>query len=225
MVAIYIGGIDLSRIINSGQKAYEYMRDAICKGELKPGSPVTEKWLGENLSMSRTPVREAMIRLQSEGLITVINNRAIVTTVSPVDIYEIYQLRLLLEPHAAAICIDRVDKGKLKEIRDFTENLLANRNQTFSEDIHDLHSIIIDSTGNKRLIGIMRNLHYQIIRLLNATDEIPGRIPRSLEEHLQIVDAILAGDAVMAEQQMRCHLESNMKDTLDETNYHLIFKA
>jgi DNA-binding GntR family transcriptional regulator len=215
----------LSRIKNNGLKAYEYLRDAICKGELKPGSPVTEKWLGENLSMSRTPVREAMIRLQSEGLITVINNRAIVTTVSPVDIYEIYQLRLLLEPHAAAICIDRVDKGKVKEIRDFTQDLVAKHKRTFSDDIHDLHNIIIDSTGNKRLISIMRNLHYQIIRLLNATESIPGRIPRSLDEHLQIIDAILAGDRVLAEQQMRCHLESNMKDTLDETNYHLVFKA
>ena len=215
----------MSRIRNNGLKAYEYLRDAICKGELKPSSPVTEKWLGENLSMSRTPVREAMIRLQSEGLITVINNRAIVTTVSPVDIYEIYQLRLLLEPHAAAICIDRVDKGKVKEIRDFTQDLVAKHKRTFSDDIHDLHNIIIDSTGNKRLISIMRNLHYQIIRLLNATESIPGRIPRSLDEHLQIIDAILAGDRVMAEKQMRCHLESNMKDTLDETNYHLVFKA
>ena len=214
----------MSRSRNNGQKAYEYMRDAICKGELKPGSPVTEKWLGENLSMSRTPVREAMIRLQSEGLITVINNRAIVTNVSPVDIYEIYQLRLLLEPHAAAICIDRVDMGKLKEVRSFTEGLVAKGRETFTEDIHDLHSIILDSTGNKRLIVIMKNLHYQIIRLLNATGGIPGRIPRSLDEHLLIIDAILSGDPALAEKQMRCHLESNMKDTLDAANYHLIFK-
>ena len=186
----------MKKKINNGQVAYDYIRKAIYKADLKPGSHVTEKWLGENLNMSRTPVREAMIRLESEGLITVINNRAIVTTVSPVDIHEIFQLRLLIEPYAAAMCVNRVKKEKIMEIRKFTKKLLEQKKQTYAEDIHDLHRLIIESTGNRRLINIMNNLNNQIIRLLNPSGYIPGRVIRSLDEHLQIIDAILASDIV-----------------------------
>jgi DNA-binding GntR family transcriptional regulator len=101
--------------------------------------------------------------------------------------------------------------------------LLELHKQTYAEDIHDLHRIIIEATGNKRLINIMNNLNNQIIRLLNPSGYIPGRVMRSLGEHIQIIDAILAGDASMAEKQMRNHLESNMKDLMDAANFHYIF--
>jgi DNA-binding GntR family transcriptional regulator len=213
----------LRKKINNGQVAYDYIRNAIYKAVLKPGSHVTEKWLGENLKMSRTPVREAMIRLESEGLVTVINNRTIVTTVSPVDIHEIFQLRLLLEPYAAAMCVNHVKKEKVMEIRKFTKKMLEQKKQTYIEDIHDLHRLIIEATGNKRLINIMNNLNNQIIRLLNPAGYIPGRVIRSLEEHLQIIDAILAGNPSMAEKKMRYHIESNLNDLMDAANFHYIF--
>ncbi len=209
---------------NNGQVAYDYIRNAIFKSELKPGSPVTEKWIVDNLNMSRTPVREALIRLESEGLITVINNRAIVTTISPVDIYEIFQLRLLFEPFAASVCVKRIEKEKVKEIRKITVKLLEQKKQVYTNDIHDLHRLIIDSTGNKRLIGIMNKLDNQSIRLLNPAGYIPGRINRSLEEHIEIIDAILAENPAMAEKKMRNHIESNMGDLLAATNFQYIFK-
>ena len=215
---------NLKKTANNAQIAYGYIRDAIFTGEIKPGSAVTEKWLGEHLQMSRTPVREAMIRLQYEGLITVINNRAIVTTISPVDIQEIFQLRLLIEPQAAAICVQRIEKEKMTEIRRFTEGLLKTKSQAYSSDIHDLHRVIIEATKNKRWITVSDYLRNQIIRLLTASENIPGRIARSLEEHLLIIDAIIAGDPLMAESRMRGHIESNMNDMLDTTNFHFIFK-
>ncbi len=209
---------------NNVKIAYDYIRNAIYKSDLKPGSPVTEKWLVDNLDMSRTPVREALIRLESEGLITVINNRAIVTTVSPVDIHEIFQLRLLLEPYAAAVCVNRIKKEDLLEIKKITKKLLEQKKQPYTENIHDLHHLIIEATGNRRLITIMNNLNNQIVRLLNPSEYIPGRVNRSLEEHLQIIDAILSGDPVMASNKMRYHIESNMHDLMDTANYHHIFK-
>lgn len=215
---------NVKKIVNNVQIAYKYIRDAIFSGEIKPGSSVTEKWLGEYLNMSRTPVREAMIRLQYEGLLTVINNRATVTTISPVDIQEIFQLRLLLEPQAASICVHRIEKEKMMEIRRFTGGLLERKSQTYSSDIHDLHKVIIESTKNKRWITVSNYLQNQIIRLLNMSEHIPGRITRSLEEHLLIIDAIIAGDSLMAESHMRSHIESNMNDMLDAANFHFIFK-
>jgi DNA-binding GntR family transcriptional regulator len=215
---------DLKKKPSSNQIAYEFITDAISRGELKPGASITEEWIGSQLSMSRTPVREAIIRLQIDGFITVVNKRAMVTPISPVDIQEIFQLRLLLEPYAAAACIDLIDREQIIEIQKFTKELSQKNNVAFSINVHDLHNLIIESTRNKRLIAIVKNLQGQITRLLNASGQIPGRIAHSLEEHLVIIDAILAGNRSMAESSMRDHLQSNMNDMLDAGNFRFIFK-
>jgi DNA-binding GntR family transcriptional regulator len=214
----------LKKTTNSNQIVYEFITDAISRGELKPGVSITEEWLGSQLNMSRTPVREAIIRLQADGFITVVNNRAMITPITPVDIQEIFQLRLLLEPYAAAACIGMIDKEKILEIQNFTEELHRKNDVKFSINIHDLHNLIIESTRNKRLIAIVKNLQGQVTRLLNVSGCIPGRIAHSLEEHLVIIDAILAGDRLSAEQSMRDHIQSNMNDILDAGNFHFIFK-
>jgi DNA-binding GntR family transcriptional regulator len=215
----------LKKTTNSNQIVYEFITDAISQGELKPGASITEEWIGSQLNMSRTPVREAIIRLQADGFITVVNNRAMITPITPVDIQEIFQLRLLLEPYAAAACIGMIDRGKVLEIQKFTKELYRKNNVTFSINIHDLHNLIIESTRNKRLIAIVKNLQGQVTRLLNVSGRIPGRITHSLQEHLVIIDAILAGDRLSAEQSMRNHIQSNMNDMLDAGNFHFIFKG
>jgi DNA-binding GntR family transcriptional regulator len=214
----------MKRTTSSNQIVYEFITNAISRWELKPGASITEEWIGNQLNMSRTPVREAIIRLQIDGFITVVNNRAMITPISPVDIQEIFQLRLLLEPYAAAACIGMIDKGKLLEVQEFTKELYRKNDVAFSISVHDLHNLIIESTRNKRLIAIVKNLQGQITRLLNVSGRIPGRIAHSLEEHLTIIDAILAGDRLMAENGMRNHIQSNMDDMLDARNFHFIFK-
>jgi DNA-binding GntR family transcriptional regulator len=214
----------LKKTTTRNQIVYEFITDAISRGELKPGASVTEEWIGSQLNMSRTPVREAIIRLQADGLITVVNNRAMITPITPVDIQEIFQLRLLLEPYAAAACIGMIDTGKVLEIQNFTKELYQKNDVTFSISIHDLHNLIIESTRNRRLIAIVKNLQGQVTRLLSVSGYIPGRIAHSLEEHLVIIDAILAGDRLSAEQSMRDHIQSNMNDMLDARNFHFIFK-
>ncbi len=209
---------------SSNQIAYEFITDAISRGELKPGASITEEWIGNQLNMSRTPVREAIIRLQIDGFITIVNKRAMITPINPVDIQEIFQLRLLLEPYAAGACIGMIDRDKVIQIQLFTKELCRKNDVTFSINIHDLHNLIIESTRNKRLIAISKNFQGQITRLLNVSGRIPGRIAHSLEEHLTIIDAILAGDRLMAESSMRNHIQSNMNDMLDAGNFHFIFK-
>ena len=214
----------MKKTANSNQIVYEFITDAISQGELRPGASLTEEWIGSQLKMSRTPVREAIIRLQADGFITVVNNRAMITPITPVDIQEIFQLRLLLEPYAAAACIGMIDREKVLETQKFTKELYRKNDVTFSINIHDLHNLIIESTRNRRLIAIIKNLQGQVTRLLKVSGRIPGRIAHSLEEHLAIIDAILAGDRLAAEQSMRNHIQSNMNDMLDAGNFHFIFK-
>lgn len=244
------------RKTNNTKIAYEFIRNAIFRGELKPGTTVTEELLGNNLNISRTPVREALIRLQADGLITVVNNRASITPITPVDIQEIYELRLLLDPYAARVCIGLIDKDEVRRIRDYTSRMLdktigvddkrtrgihrltkekgleigntdqGSEKQDDDRDrhIHDIHELIIASTRNQRLVTITRNLQGQINLLLNAAERIPGRIVQSMEEHLRLIDAILADDPAKAEAHMRTHIQTNMNDMLNAANFRFIFK-
>ena len=213
--------------------AYEKIRDRIISGHLKPGQPITEEQLSKELDMSRTPVREALIKLQSEELVRMVGNRgAAVMEITPVDIAEIFQLRLLVEPYAARACVEFIDKKKLREIREkLTILAQSDLSKTVLEDlgtslyeVHDLHDLIIQAAGNRRLARLLNTLQSQIFWMLNLERRIPGRIGRSLQEHLNIVNALLAGDGDRAEKNMREHLESNMADLLNIENYKYLFQ-
>lgn len=239
--------------------AYEFIRNAIFHGDLKPGTTITEEWLSKHLKISRTPVREALINLQADGLIIVANKRTIVAPITPVDIQEIYELRLLLEPYAARVCIGVIDKNEVRKIQDYTRQVL-NRSESESPDmprdihtlieeksldirnaayglvkpgnhveggmhIHDIHGLIIDSTRNQRLVKITGRLHAQINLLLNAAERIPGRVVQSMQEHLNLIEAILADDPIKAEECMRIHIQTNMDDMLNPANFRFIFKS
>ena len=215
------------------ETAYETIRDKIINGQLKPGQSITEEWLSKALNMSRTPVREALIRLQADDLVRIINNKgAMVAEITPRDIAEIFQLRVLVEPYAANICTEFIDNGELEKLK-FNLKILqqSELSQTALEEmgtslyeVHDLHSLIIQSAGNRRLIKLLNTLQSQILWTLNLERRIPGRIERSLKEHLNIIEALLDGDGDRAEKCMREHLESNMADLLDVNNYKYLFK-
>ena len=210
--------------VKNSQVAYDFILNAIFKGELRAGAAVTEEWLGGHLKMSRTPVREALIRLQADGILTDANNRTTVTTITPVDIKEIFDLRLLLEPYAASLCIGLIDKDLVLKIRKHTETLLEKQEEDRSGAPYEIHELILESTRNRRLITITKNLQSQIRRVITLGWHIPGLHRRSLEEHVPILDAILKGDRAMAETHMRQHLRSVMSDMLDQEKYHFIFR-
>jgi DNA-binding GntR family transcriptional regulator len=210
--------------VKSSQVAYDFILKAIFKGELKAGAAVTEEWLSRHLKMSRTPAREALIRLLADGILTDVNNRATVTTITPVDIKEIFGLRLLLEPYAASLCIGLIDKDLVRKIRKHTEMLLEKSENDQSGSPYEIHELILESTRNRRLITITKNLQSQIRRVITLGWHIPGLHRRSLEEHVPILDAILNDDHAMAEAHMRQHLRNVMNDMLDQEKFRFIFR-
>lgn len=215
--------------------AYEEVKQRIFKGVLRPGQSITEEGLSASLDMSRTPVRESLIRLESEGLVRIVNGRgAFVSNITPVDIAEIYQLRLLIEPFAARACVGRVDVNKIRELRDaaldlirsehYVKGMLASGISLYeSHSIQELHYVIMNAVGNKRLIRILDMLQSQIKWVLSVAERIPDRIIRSIGEHVIIADAILDGNADLAERAMHEHLQTNMDDILDVRNYGYIY--
>ncbi len=213
-------------------KAYKLIRDGIISGLIKAGESITEKWFCDYVGMSRTPIREALIQLQADNLIKLIDNKGvIINEITPLDIKEIFQIRMLIEPFILSIGISGIDKEKVKNyleqidiLSKYKEPIAGMKEcNILSEDVNVIHSIIYNTSSNIRMINILKHLQTQIVWVIKRAERIPGRVQKTLNEHREIADAILKGDGEYASKVMKYHLESTMNDILDHNNYDKIF--
>ncbi|MEI7673320.1 MAG: FCD domain-containing protein, partial [Deltaproteobacteria bacterium] len=121
-------------------------------------------------------------------------------------------------------CIGLIDQDLVRQIRKHTETLLEKPGDDFSVRPYDIHVLILESTRNRRLVTISKNLQAQVRRVITLGWHIPGLHRRSLQEHLPILDAILEGDRTLAERHMRQHLRNVLNDMLDQKKFHFIFR-
>jgi DNA-binding GntR family transcriptional regulator len=198
-------------------KAYNAIKSAILSLKLRPGDPLVESELAQQLGISKTPVRDALLELEREGFVTkILFKGTYVTEVTLRDIHEIFQLRAVLEGLAARLATPLFS---LQELDQITENLTAaeaalaeGKLALCSERGKTLHDAIINKAENQRLNLITRNLddHVQRFRLLS--DQISGRLNKSVKEHRRVLEALRQRDPVAAEQAMRDHLFSVLQD-------------
>ena len=204
---------------------YELLRDKIIQGAIPQGEALREEWLTGQLKVSRTPIREALIRLQENGLVTLIKNKgAFVASFGTNDILEIFSLRILLEGFAAQSCVDFMVQPKMQNIYNGMEKLV-NVPGRFDEKVKagtDLHALIIECAGNARLQKIITTLQTQVMWVRFRAERIPGRVDQSLQEHLKIVKAILSHDGKQAGKCMKKHLEDVLKDLTDAKNLKVL---
>lgn len=196
---------------------YERLRDEIIEGVINPEQNLTEEWLRGHLNVSRTPVREALIRLQEDGLVTLIKNKgAFLTPFGISDIIDIFNLRILLEGFATRTCVDFIDQERVRMIHDRLEELAAIP-ERYDEKVKlgtDLHGLIIESAQNPRLEKIIKTLQAQVMWVRFQAERI-GRVNKSLGEHRKIAKAIQVRDKKQAEKSMQRHLETVLKDLVD----------
>lgn len=186
------------------------VRDAILSGELAPGRLYSAQELGERFGVSRTPVREALLKLANAGLVRIERNRgARILTSSDQDISELFTLRLLLEPPAAGRAAARPDfpVSEMDETVHRMQEREADRDAFFAAD-RAFHAVILQASGNDRLAGFVAELRDAIS--LQDRRTIPGeRSPKQiLAEHEAIAAAIRSGDRELAARTMRDHLLS-----------------
>lgn len=195
------------------QQAYEEIRRRILEGELLPSSPLSEHQLAATMQLSRTPVREAIKRLEKEGLVRSIPNRGtFIAELSAHDIMEIYQVRERLEGLAARIAAEQMpvtDMQALEHEVALTTALAAEGRigEIFQSDIR-LHKLIIAATHNSRLSAILATLDDQMYRVRAILPRSPDWLEAALREHTAIVERIKARDGKGAEQAMEEHLRS-----------------
>jgi DNA-binding GntR family transcriptional regulator len=195
------------------------LREAIVNLRLRPGEPLREAALAEKLGVSKTPLREAFARLEQEGLVETTSFKgAVVTGYSERDLKEIYELRALLEGAAARSAAERADDATLRALRDVLDRSRALRDAGdlvgLAELLGRFDVIVYSQVTNDRIGALIDNLRAHLTRIGRLTEDIPGRVEASVEEHAAIVDAILARNPDEAERLMRVHIASVLADQL-----------
>ncbi|NLG68228.1 MAG: GntR family transcriptional regulator [Firmicutes bacterium] len=192
---------------------FEALREAIITGALKPGERLMEVQLADELGVSRTPVREAIRKLEHEGFVVMIPRKgAYVADISLKDVVEIFDVRTALEALAAQLAAERASDEDLER----TERILVEYGECVdSGDIARLiegdtrfHEAIYQMAGNSRLKQMLSLLGEQVMRYRTMTLSHKPRMRKALEEHRRIVEAIAARDAQRAARLAREHIES-----------------
>jgi len=195
---------DLSR----AELAYKRLREGIRAGEFRPGQRLRETELAARLNVSRTPVREAIRRLASDGLIEVAPSRGVmIIDLSKQQVRELYALRETLEGAAARLAAQHASPA---EIEAMGELLQACRAAGQAQEIARLnllfHQTIQDAAHNRYLAQALLHLSDSLALLPGTTFEAPGRAASAHEEHEAIVEAIAARDPDRAEHLARHHI-------------------
>jgi len=189
------------------ERIYREVHARIARGELDPAARVTESQLAELLGVSRTPVREALVRLRREGLLEGPPRAPVVAELTPADLEEIMEVRLLVEPYIAARVAERAtpaDVARLEAALAHERQAATQRtSQQFTMANHDFRVLLLDLAGNGRLAEIARRYDSQIQALRRLT--LRGNTNRQtvITTHRLIVDAIARGDGAAAEARMR----------------------
>lgn len=195
-------------------QAYEQILDLILSGQAQPGVMVTERRLADTLNMSRTPIRDALLMLEGEGLLIRQGSRGLQVKQMRIEDYmDALQIRQLLEPEAARLAAGRMPVGELDELQALLNALIgeARHGSTKPErgavrDIDDrLHGGIGDAAGNPQLAQIIRTLRRQT--QIFDLRSVPERLEATCQEHLDIVGALRDGRGDDAAELMRRHIE------------------
>lgn len=196
---------------SSTDRVHALLREAIITGQLEGDSRHSIYELAANLGVSRTPVRDAVLRLADTGMVDIERNRGVrIRALSVQDVQEIFQARLLVEVPAARHAAAHVTQGLLDEMDSHSRNMrmAAARHEIASFMDHDrrLHSAIIATLENRRLLDFVSNLRdaaqawgMSTVDRSRALEEIEG-------EHLPIIEAIKKRDSVLSGTLMRAHL-------------------
>lgn len=203
------------------ESVYGILREAICSGELAGGSRLAQLPLSQRLGISRTPVRDALQRLASEDLVRSISWRGfVVNDFSAHEVLEIYDVRLALEPLAAAEAIgrhSRLDLVELSENCDRTAATPPDRIAELYELNREFHAHLVQPCDNRLLVRMLGQL-WQLpasLRMFHVqTKEEVAPIQSTASEHRAIVEAVEAGEADLAVERIRQHVSEARQATV-----------
>jgi DNA-binding GntR family transcriptional regulator len=180
---------------------YDRLKQAIMQGELVPGEQLVELALAEWCQVSRTPIREALTRLEQDGLVRRSDRGLIVRESSPEEILDLYDTRIVLESRAAAVAAERrtsIDLLAMRRADERVHRVDAGDANAMAERNRELHRTIWHASHNESLIDLLERLNLHLGRYPATTLAFPGRQATSHDEHRELINAIEARDAETA---------------------------
>jgi DNA-binding GntR family transcriptional regulator len=195
------------------ERAYDELKRLILDGEIEPGSFIAERQLAARLGMSKTPVRSALERLESEGFVRISPQQgAMVCELTFHQIADQYEIRTALETFVARSLAGRLTG---EQVRSVQENLEAQRVNLGAGDVargvaldEEFHGLFCEFLGNREILRVMGRLRDKVHRvILLAFRANAGRMAGSYEEHRGIAEAIIRGDAPLAARRVEEHLQ------------------
>ena|SRR5690554_1200374 len=219
---------DNSRKLTLTEKAYTAIKNSILSAEIKPGDILSEGKIAEQLSVSRTPVREAIKRLESEGLVNSMPAiGTFVTKLTAKDIKDIYFLRKKLEIAALELSINNISDEEINVLKDSfieVEERLDNIDKELKIHLFNLdknlHRLIIEKSDNNKLVELLDIINSQIELTRGISATTPGRLNKSFHEHRNILMAIKERNFKKASKLLIEHL-NNIKNNTLEINENL----
>jgi DNA-binding GntR family transcriptional regulator len=193
------------------EQVYQRLRDDILSNAYPPDAALPEKTLAEQLSVSRVPVREALRRLASEGLVTLRpRHGAVVKSLSPQEFLDAYRVREALEELAIRLALPNLTQADMDELATLQANMRAfaatGDAEGFFTANRAFHALFIERSENNYLKNIYYPLMDQMRRHISSSLGLRGGLERSIDEHQAILDAVRAGDAAEAGRLLREHI-------------------
>lgn len=194
------------------EKVYRHIKKLIITNYYSAGTVLGEKELAKKFHVSRTPIREALIKLKYKNFIEIIPKKgAFVSKISVQQLQELLQIREIMEPKITELASVTISIEKLCDVERQLLHLKTNKETDyliFSKVGQKLHNLILDSIGNKTLIQIFKGLNDDINRACLFITSKSGNAQKFFEQHLAIIDALKARDGIKAKQKMLEHLLS-----------------
>jgi len=202
------------------ERAYEHLKASILSGRFNPGERLAEEHLAKELGISRTPIREALHKLESEGLIKPLASRGFVASQdSKDDIEELFEIRAVLEGYALRVICGRITDAVLAQLEETVEKAeealgrhgldeIFQWNTRFHDTLHDL------ITDRRRLYHQMVTMRQYVLRYRKNTLQYPDGGARTVDGHRKILLALRLRDPDLCERVMREHIQQSKTDAL-----------
>jgi DNA-binding GntR family transcriptional regulator len=201
------------------EKVYDHLKQAILAGEIQPGERLLETRLAKSLGVSRIPVREAIRKLERDGLIVAFPRRGVyASSLSARDVDEVYTVRSVLEGLAARLAAENRTDEQLDRLDAIVAEMAEQVERGDSVGLfatgREFHQVVLEAAGNAKLALLMDLMRSQIERLRRLRMQVSRRTHDVYGEYEAIRDAIRRGDAAAAETEMRAHVERPRVDLL-----------
>lgn len=214
--------VDMNEFLPLRDVVFNTLRKAILTGQLKPGERLMEVHLAERLGVSRTPIREAIRKLELEGLVTMIPRRgAEVAQITEKSLRDVLEVRRALDVLSVELACERITQAELEELKEACDEFermalgttarnagsITNPSVIAKADVA-LHDIIVKATGNQRLQQLVNNLSEQMYRYRFVYIKDESQHEKLIAEHREMYESIVSRDSKRASRAARIHIDN-----------------